>query len=82
MALWQQQPDGQWRLLQCGSRHITDTESRYSATEIELLAVVWAVQKARLFLAGSDFELVIDHRPLVPIINSKTLDDLTTPRIV
>ena len=82
MALWQQQPDGQWRLLQCGSRHITDTESRYSATEIELLAVVWAVQKARLFLAGSDFELVIDHRPLVPIINSKTLDGLTTPRIV
>ena len=82
MALWQQQEDGQWRLLQCASRHITQTESRYSATEIELLAVTWAVQKARLFLAGSDFELIVDHRPLVPIINSKTLDELSTPHIV
>ena len=47
------------------------TESRYSATEIELLAVVWAVKKAHLFLAGSDFELIVDHRPLNPIVNKK-----------
>ena len=44
-------------------------ESLYSATEIELLAVVWAVKKAHLFLAGSDFELIVDHRPLNPIVN-------------
>ena len=35
MALWQQSSTGEWRLLQCASRHITDTETRYSATEIE-----------------------------------------------
>ena len=28
MALWQQQPSGDWRLLQCGSRHVTAAESR------------------------------------------------------
>ena len=48
MALWQQQEDGQLRLLQCASRHITETESRYSANEIELLAVTWAVQKVSI----------------------------------
>ena len=82
MALWQQHPNGHWHLLQCGSRHVSRTEARYSATEIELLAVVWAVGKARLYLAGSDFELIVDHRPLVPIINSKTLDELSSPRII
>ena len=45
MALWQQQEDDQWRLLQCSSRHVMRTESRYSATEIELLAVVWAARR-------------------------------------
>ena len=28
MALWQQQPSGDWRLLQCGSRHVTAAKSR------------------------------------------------------
>ena len=82
MALWQQSSSGEWRLLQCASRHITDTEARYSATEIELLAVVWAGKKAHLFIAGADVELIVDHRPLISIINSKTLDQLSTPRIV
>ena len=44
--------------------------------------MVWAVQKARVYLAGSNFELVVDHRPLIPIINSKTLDELPSPRII
>ena len=82
MAVWQQDGDGQWRLLQCASRHVTDIEARYSATEIELLAVVWAVHKARLFLAGADFQLIVDSRPLIPIINSKSLYELSTPRII
>ena len=82
MALWQQQPSGEWRILQCGSRHITPAESRYSATEVELLAVVWAVHKAHLYLAGADFELVVDRRPLIPILNSKSLDKMPSPRLV
>ena len=57
-------------------------KARYSATEIELLAVVWAAKKAHLLLAGADAELIVDHRRLIPIINSKTLDELSTPRIV
>ena len=82
MALWQKETTGEWRLLQCASRRTTPAETRYSATEIEVLAVTWAVKKARLFLAGADFELVVDHRPLIQIINSKTLDELPSPRVV
>ena len=82
MALWQQQPSGDWRLLQCDSRHVTPAESRYSATEVELLVVVWAIKKAQLYLVGTDFELVVDHRPLIPILNSKTLDEMPSPQLV
>ena len=81
MALWQQQPSGDWRLLQCGSRHVPAAESRYSATEVELLAVVWVAPKAHLYLAWSDFELPVDHRPLIPLLNSKTLGEMPSPRL-
>ena len=76
MALWQEHIDSNgtsWRLLQCSSRSTSEAETRYSATEIELLAVVWACKKASLFLSENEFEVVVDHRPLIPILNSKTL---------
>ena len=33
------------RLVQCGSRFLADTETRYAIIELELLAVVWATSK-------------------------------------
>ena len=69
-----------WKLVPCGSRFITDTESRYSMVELELLAVVWATQK--LYLQGlQSFNLETDHKPLVPIINDYALGAIETPRI-
>ena len=77
-----QQHDTKWRLIQCGSRFITETESRYSMIELELLGVVWAARKCKLYLQGlQHFDLIVDHKPLVPILNSYTLDMIETPRI-
>ena len=46
-ALWQKNnSDTFWRLLQCGSRSLSGPEQRYSVTEIELLAVLWATKNA------------------------------------
>ena len=81
MALWQQQPSREWQILQHCSRHVTPAQSRYSATELELLAVMWAVHKAHLYLACADFELVVDPRPLIPILKSKILGELHSPRL-
>ena len=61
---------------------MTSAEPRYSATEIELLAVVWAVKKANTFLAGTLFELIVDHLPRVAIINSRSLDQISSPRLI
>ena len=80
-ALWQQQDDNQWRLLECGSRFLSDAESRYAVIELECLAVVWAVKKCHLFLQGGKFSIVTDHRPLIPILNSYSLDQIENPRL-
>ena len=40
------------RLVMCGSRFISATELDYAVVELEMLALVWAVQKCRLYLAG------------------------------
>ena len=61
---------------------MSSAESRYSAAEIELLAVVWAIKKANTFLAGTSFELIVDHFPLAAIINSKYLDQISSPRLL
>lgn len=70
-----------WRLVQCGSRFLTDTESRYSVIELEMLALVWSVRKCRTYLAGLKFDVVVDHRPLIPILNHKLLMDIENPRL-
>ena len=80
-VLWQQQTDDSWRILQCGSRFLSDAETRYAVIELECLAVTWAVRKCSLYLFGCSFEVVTDHRSLVPILNNYYLDQIENPRL-
>ncbi|XP_043240331.1 uncharacterized protein K02A2.6-like [Amphibalanus amphitrite] len=71
-----------WRVVQYGSRFLTDTESRYAVIEVELAAVLWACKKCHVYLAGMPhFDLVVDHRPLVTILNYKQLNSIDNPRL-
>jgi len=57
------------------SRSMSDAERRYSQIERECLASAWACEKFRKYLVGlPEFELWTDHKPLVPLIGRKTLD--------
>ena len=81
-ALLQQHGDV-WKLVCCGSRFITPTESRYSSTELEFLGALWAATKCRIYILGrKDITLVTDHEPLVNIINSKFFDQFTNSRLL
>ena len=51
--------------------------------ELECLAAAWGMHKCRRFLEGlPSFELVTDHKPLIPILNSYALDKLDNPRLL
>ena len=46
------------------SRALTPVEKRYSQTEKEALSIVWAVEHFHLYIYGSHFTLITDHKPL------------------
>ena len=82
-ALLQKHGD-RWKLVKCGSRYLSPAESRsYSIIELELTAIVWALHKCRYYLLGlHTFEIVTDHKSLVPILNNYTMDNLETFRLL
>ena len=82
-VLKQQQKNGEWRMVQAGSRLIVPAESRYAMIELECLAAAWAMKKCKSFLEGLPlFEVVLDHRPLIPILNDYALDQLDNQRLL
>ena len=58
------------KVISYGSRALSDVESRYSQTEREMLAVVWASEHFHLYLYGSEFTIMTDHKPLLGIFDS------------
>uniref|UniRef100_A0AAG5DIK1 RNA-directed DNA polymerase n=1 Tax=Anopheles atroparvus TaxID=41427 RepID=A0AAG5DIK1_ANOAO len=64
-AVLSQIQSGQEKPIAFGSRTLNETEQRYSTTEKEALAIIWAVEKYKPYLYGRKFTLVTDHKPLV-----------------
>ena len=50
ITFWQKQDDGEIKPIAFGSRYLNDTEKNYSIGELELLAVVWGLEKFRFYL--------------------------------
>lgn len=53
--------------LQWASKKLTKTEERYTITEKEMLAIVWAIEKFAYELKGKRFHLITDHKALEKI---------------
>ena len=60
------------RVISYARVSLTETEKRYSQTEKEALAIVWACEKFHLYLYGIEFELITDHKPLTFIYSEKS----------
>lgn len=63
-VLMQQDIFGRTRIISFASKSLTDVERRYFQTEREALALVWAVDRFKLYLLGTRFKLVTDCKPL------------------
>jgi len=59
-AILSQGPIGKDRPISYASRVLNDAEKNYSTIEKELLAIVYAVKRFRLYLYGKKFSLVTD----------------------
>ena len=63
------------------SRSLTGTERCYAQIEKEALAITWACEKFSEYILGKQILIEMDHKPLVPLLSSKHLDDLP-PRVL
>jgi len=63
-ALLKEQPDCHTKFVGCYSRALQPEKQKYSATEKECLALIWAVLHLRHYLEGSRFTVRTDHECL------------------
>ena len=75
-VLLQKQSDKKWRPVAYASRALSPTEQRYAQIEKEALGITWASERFEDYLIGKKFEIETDHKPLIPILSTKHLDDL------
>lgn len=77
-AILCQRVDGIMHPVQFISKTISPVESRYSASELELGCIVFAVTKLDVFLCFEKFTVISDHQPLVHLRGKRDL----TPRLM
>ena len=72
VAVLTQVQNGEERVICYASQSLTDVERRYSRTEREALDIVWACERLHMYLYGTDFEILTDHKPLEFIYSRKS----------
>ena len=65
------------RTVEFASKRLTDAERKFSTTEKEALALVWACERWRPYLLGRRFVLETDHEPLRMIMSRKGFDRMS-----
>ena len=72
----QLQDDGKWRPVAYASRAMSPTEQHYAQIEKEALGITWASERFTDYLIDLEFHIETDHKPLVPLLSSRNLEDL------
>ena len=67
-VLQQQQDNQEWKPVSFASRFLTNFEAKYSINELELLAVVWAIEHFRNYVYGVKFQVISDHKALASVL--------------
>ena len=70
-VLSQKDDNGKEVVIRYASRRTNDAERSYSATNLECLAVVWAVQYFRKYVAGTRFQIITDHSAITSLMKTQ-----------
>ena len=65
-----------WRPVAYASRALSPTEQHYPQIEKEALNITWASERFSDYLIGIQYHIETDHKPLVPLLSTKHLEDL------
>ena len=79
-VLLQKQEDQTWRPVMFISRTLTPVECRYAQIEKEAFSLTWACERFRDYIVGKSIIAETDHKPLVPLFTTRTLDEVP-PRV-
>ena len=71
IALWQKQSHNELKPITFASRYLNDAEKKYSIDELELLAVVWGLERFKFHLYGKQVQLFSDHQAQEPLLKRK-----------
>lgn len=66
----------------CVSRKLSESETRYSQTQKEALAIHWCLKRLHKFLFGLKFTIITDHRALVHIFSPTSPVSKTTTNML
>jgi len=69
-VLSQSQEDGQIHPVAYASRALSEPEKRYAVTELETLAVVWALNHFHAYLYGHDVVVYTDHSAVKAVLET------------
>ena len=79
-VLQQKQQDGEWRPMCFASRFLTDFYMVYFNNELELLAIVWAIENFK-YVYGVQFKVESDHRALMSVFKLKRGNNTFSSRL-
>lgn len=72
-VLAQVDDEGKEYVVAYASRSLRGAEVKYPITDLECLAVIWAVQHFHKFLIGRKFVIITDHQPLKSMMNIRNI---------
>ena len=58
-------------VIEYGGRSLNNTESRYSSSELELLAIIFALRKCKLYLSNVPVKIFTDNKALTFLHTTK-----------
>lgn len=68
--LYQKTPDEDNMIISVTSRLLTKYETNYTTTELELLAIIFALVKFHTYLYGNEFTIITDHQALTFLLKT------------